>query len=161
MLRRDPGDSRAHLALGRRQFRDGRFEEACESLHRAVHRLTSRHPNPETGEAHYYLGLTLRTLGRNEEAYAAFYKATWNFAWRAPAYYELALFDCLGREWRTAAEHAAEALETNRRHHQASVLLALLERRSGRPEQAAPRLDAVLERDPFDPLALWASSASQ
>ncbi|MFW6354590.1 MAG: DUF5107 domain-containing protein, partial [Verrucomicrobiota bacterium] len=161
VLRRDPGDSRAHLALGRRQFRDGRFEEACESLHRAVHRLTSRHPNPETGEAHYYLGLTLRTLGRNEEAYAAFYKATWNFAWRAPAYYELALFDCLGREWRTAAEHAAEALETNRRHYQASVLLALLERRSGRPEQAALRLDAVLERDPFDPWALWEASASQ
>ena len=50
---------------------------------RAVDRLTSLNPNPEVGEAHYLLGLTLSRLGRDDEAYAAFAKATWLDAWVA------------------------------------------------------------------------------
>lgn len=155
VLRRDPRDSRAHLAVGRKRFKEGRFAEASESLRAAIGGLTKRHPNPETGEAHYYLGLALNALGKSDEAYEALYKATWNFAWRAPAYFELALIDSLRGEWRTAAEHAREASETNRRHHQAQVLHAILERRAGNHREAEDILRLVLERDAFDPWALW------
>ena len=41
---------------------------------RALQRLLRRNPNPYDGEALYNLGLTLRYLGRDDEAYAAFYK---------------------------------------------------------------------------------------
>ncbi|KAF0093561.1 MAG: hypothetical protein E1N59_2694 [Puniceicoccaceae bacterium 5H] len=153
-LRRDPGEARAHLGLGRKLLRQGAFEKARAALQRAVDRLTARHPNPETGEAHYYLGLALRYLGRCEEAYAALYKSTWNYAWRAPAYFELACLDLRRSDERKAREHAEEALETNRRHHQALVLLAALDRRNQREPQALARLQRVLQRDPLDPWAL-------
>ncbi len=58
-------------------------------------RLTSRNPNPADSQAYYGLGMTLKGMGRQEEAYAAFYKAAWNYAWRSAAHYALAqVHDC-------------------------------------------------------------------
>jgi hypothetical protein len=60
-LRRDPGDARCHLGLGKRALRRGWLAEAGEHFSAAIARLTSRHPNPVTGEAHYHLGLVRRS----------------------------------------------------------------------------------------------------
>ena len=84
-LRRDPDDSRCNLALGRWHMRRGELSDAEEHLRTSIARLTSRNPNPRDGEAYYQLGLCLRQQAfanpRNsnllEDAYAAFYKATW------------------------------------------------------------------------------------
>lgn len=54
----------------------GQFEAAAGHFETAMNRLTFRHPNPETGEAHYYLGLSQRFLGNLEVAYPLIYKAT-------------------------------------------------------------------------------------
>ena len=85
LLRRDPGDCRAHLLYGKRLFARGLFEEARDHFAAAVARLTFRHPNPYTGEAHYYLGLALDFLGDDEAAYDAYAKAAWDGAWKPPA----------------------------------------------------------------------------
>lgn len=90
-LRRDPGDARCNQALGLWHLRRGEAAAAERCLRAAVGRLTARNPNPADGEAHYGLGLALRARGgRDKEAYAAFYKSTWNWAWRSPAFYQLA-----------------------------------------------------------------------
>jgi tetratricopeptide (TPR) repeat protein len=85
LLQRDPGDCRAHILYGKRLFSRGLFKEAKDHFAAAVARLTFRHPNPYTGEAHYYLGLTLDFLGDDAAAYDAYAKAAWDAAWVLPA----------------------------------------------------------------------------
>jgi len=80
-LRRDPLDARCNNGLGLWHLRHGEFAEAETHFRKAIERLTRRNSNPYDGEAYYNLGLCLRYLGRDEEAYAAFYKATWNQSW--------------------------------------------------------------------------------
>ena len=93
LLRRDPGDCRAHILYGKRLLSRGLFVEARDHFAAAVARLTFRHPNPYTGEAHYYLGLALDFLGEDDLAYDAYYKATWDGAWKTPAETRLAMID--------------------------------------------------------------------
>src|SRR5690606_17588721 len=82
-LRRDPGDARCNNALGRWHLHRGEWAEAEACFRRAIERLTLRNANPYDGEPHYDLGQTLRHLGRDAEAYAAFHKAVWNQAWQS------------------------------------------------------------------------------
>ena len=93
-LRRDPLDARCNNALGLWHLKRGEFAEAETYFRRAIERLTRRNANPYDGEAYYNLGLCLRHLGRDDEAYAAFYKAVWNQAWMAAGYHALAEIDC-------------------------------------------------------------------
>jgi len=148
-LRRDAGDARCHVALGRRRLADGRLAAATEHFEKAVARLTSRHPNPVTGEAHYYLGLARDFLGQSDAAYPALYKATWNYEWRAAAYYRLACIDCRRGDYDTAEAHLAAALATNADLQQARVLQAAIRRRLGRAG-GAEILAGVLAVDPLD-----------
>jgi len=60
---------------------------------RAMTGLTRRNPNPRDGEPYYNLGLTLRYLDRDQEAYNAFNRATWNSAWQPAALLDLAELD--------------------------------------------------------------------
>ena len=52
-------------------------------------------------------------LGREEEAYAAFYKAAWNQAWQGAAYHALAELDCRRGDWTTALDHLDRSLRLN------------------------------------------------
>ncbi|MBI5380308.1 MAG: DUF5107 domain-containing protein [Opitutae bacterium] len=149
-LRRDPQDARCHLAIGRRLLRRGCLAQAVPHFEQAIARLTVKHPNPVTGEAHYYLGLTLRLLGRHADAYRLLYKATWNYEWRAAAYYELAALDCRKSDFRQALVHLEASLDTNRQNNKARVLKAAALRRLGRNAEAAATLDALCAVDPLD-----------
>ncbi len=150
MLRRDPGDARAHLGLGRRLLRSGQFTTAAAHFEKSIARLTSRHPNPVTGEAHYYLGLARRWQDRPELAHGLFYKATWTYEWRASAYYQIAALDCYRGDFATALTHLEHALDTNRQNNKAHVLKAAALRRLGRTAEARAVLDALLAIDPLD-----------
>jgi tetratricopeptide (TPR) repeat protein len=59
-LRRDPGDSRCHNAMGLWHLRRGEFEQSEEHFRAAIARLTMRNANPADGEACYNLGQCLR-----------------------------------------------------------------------------------------------------
>ncbi len=148
-LRRDPGDARSNLALGRRALRAGRFAEAGTFFQNSIARLTRRHPNPETGEAHYFLALTHFYQDRPDEAYAALSKATWNFAWRGAARYLLACIDSRRDALAPAQAHLREAMLANGDHSKAKVLLAALRRREGHSDSADP-LRELLRTDPLD-----------
>jgi len=149
-LRRDEGDSRTLVALGRRWLEQGRFAESAELFERAVRRLTHRHPNPYTGEAHYYLGLACRFQDRMEDAYGAFYKSIWNYEWRSPGYYGLASIDCLKEDYETALEHLELSLDTNRQNSKALVLKAAILRKTGRSEEGLRIIEELLASDPLD-----------
>ena len=154
-LRRDPGDARCHQALGLWRLRRGEFPEAEKHFRKAIARLTSRNPNPSDGEAYYYLGLTLRHLGREEEAYAAFYKAAWNQAWAGASHHALAELDCRRAHWEPALDHLSRSLRLNADNSGARNLKVLVLRkfvgtRSVSCSEAAAFLRETLALDPLD-----------
>lgn len=104
-IRRDPQDSRANAALGLWHLRRGEFTLTETHLCIAIQRMTKRNPKPSDGEPCYNQGLMLGYLDRQEESYAAFYKATWSAAWKAAAYHRLAEIDCARQDWHIALEH--------------------------------------------------------
>lgn len=136
-LRRDPGDSRCNYALGRWHLRRGEFALAEERLRAAIERLTEKNPNPEDGGAYYSLGMALAYQARQEEAYAAFYKATWNAAWRGPAYHRLAEIDNARGDCELALEHVEMALRLDADNLNARNLKVMVLRALGRAEAEA------------------------
>lgn len=157
LLRRDPGDARANIMMGRRLYARGCFPQAAEHLDRAIARLTFRHPNPYTGEAHYCLGLVRFRQEREAEAYAAFYKAAWDAAWCAPAYYALACIDFRRGDTEKALAHCDASLDADRRNGKAITLRAIALRALGHEAEAEAALRAHLAKDPLDHWARWES----
>ena len=154
VLQRDPKDSRCNITLGRQKLSRGQFDEAARHFEAAISRLTLRHPNPETGEAHYFLGLVHRFQGNASAAYPLFAKAAWNFAWRAAANFELACLDLKNGDTTTALRHVEESLETHATNNKAQVLKAICLRKLGRAPEAIKTLEALLEVDRLDHWAL-------
>ena len=146
----DPLDARAHLALGRRFLNRGDFQTSRRHLESAVSRLTSRHPNPVSGEAHYHLGLVHRLMGNHDSAHACFAKAAWSYEWRCSSHYQLATLACRAGRPDAAIAHLDESLATNRDHHKAITLQALVLHHLGRNEEAMALLASLQRIDPLD-----------
>jgi tetratricopeptide (TPR) repeat protein len=149
-LRRDPDDSRCNNALGAWHLKRGEFVESEKHFSRAIARLTRRNANPADGEAYYNLGLTLRFLNRDDEAYAAFYKACWNQAWMAAGYHALAEIDCCRKDWATALEHLDHSLRFGTDNLRARNLKTIVLRKLKREKDASALLRQTLALDPLD-----------
>jgi len=153
-LRRDPGDARLNNAMGLLALRRGEFARAESFFSAGIRRLTERNPNPRDGEPYYNLGLALGWLQRAEEAYEAFYKATWNYAWRSAAYYEMGKISCGRGDFAEALRHLNDSLKSDAENLKARDLEAAVLRRMDRNAEARQLLDETLQRDPLDLLAL-------
>ena len=77
-LKRDPGDIRINNAYGSLLMRRGCFQAAEAHFRTAIKRATWKNPNPYDSEPYYNLGLSLFYQERYDEAFDAFYKATWS-----------------------------------------------------------------------------------
>jgi tetratricopeptide (TPR) repeat protein len=149
-LRRDPLDSRCNNAMGLFHLRRGEFQHAKRYFNKAIQRLTHRNSNPCDGEAYYNLGICLRHVGRSEEAYSLFYKATWNQAWAGASYHALAEIDCSRHDWIAAREHLSRALRFNAENLRARNLQVIASRKLGKQNEAAALLKDILALDPLD-----------
>ncbi len=149
-LRRDPLDARCNNALGLWHFKRGEFATAEAHFRAAIRRLTRRNENPYDGEPLYNLGLTLRHLGRDKEAYAALYKATWNHAWAAASHHALAEIDCTRGDWAMALGHLNRSLRFDTENLRARNLKAIVLFRLNRNEEAEALLRETLSIDPLD-----------
>jgi tetratricopeptide (TPR) repeat protein len=149
-LRRDPEDSRVNNALGRMHLRRGELGLAENCFRVAIARLTLRNPNPYDSEAYYNLGMTLLFQDRADEAYDAFYKATWSAAWRGPGYHRLAEIDLRQGRLAAALEHVSRSLRADSENSNARNLKVVILRRLGRVDEANAELDAMLRLDPLD-----------
>lgn len=150
---RDPMDVRCNNALGLLRLRRGQFPEAEKYFQHAIKRLTHRNPNPYDGEPFYNLGLALKYQGRNEEAIAAFYKSTWNQAWKSSAHYALATIACQSGALEEALNLLQHSICVNTSHSKASNLRAAILRHLGQNAEARKLVLKTLENDPLD---LWA-----
>ncbi|MGA2694315.1 MAG: DUF5107 domain-containing protein, partial [Opitutaceae bacterium] len=157
-LRRDPGDCRCNLAIGRWHLRRGEFPDAERHLRVSISRLVARNPNPYDGEAYYQLGLCLRRQAfgggpgstRLDDAYAAFFKATWNQAWQPAGFHALAEIDAFRGDWAQGLDHADRALQANANNLRARDLKAIVLFRMGREADARRLLRETLAIDPLD-----------
>ena len=149
-IRRDPLDSRCNNGLGLRALRRGEFSVARTYFENAIKRQTSLNPNPYDGEAYYNLGITLTFLGQYDDAYAAFYKSTWNQAWQSAAYLAIAELDCRKFDWNKALEHVERSLRLNTDNLRARDLRALILRKMGFEEDALEALQDTLALDSMD-----------
>ena len=152
-LRRDPGDARCNLAMGKLHLRRGSFEGAEAYFRKAIQRLTALNFNPYDGEAHYSLGVCLQYQGRLDEAYQAYNKATWNFAWQSASFYHLATIDLARKQTGKALEHLEHSLHANNDNAGARALKAAVLRHAGQLEAAASLAEQAIAMDPLD---FWA-----
>src|SRR5439155_15906747 len=95
-------------------------------------------------------GLCLRDLNRDDKAYAAFYKATWNQAWASASYHALAEIDCTRRDWATALDHLNRSLRLDTDSLRARNLKVMVLRKSGQTTEAALLLQETLRLDRLD-----------
>ncbi len=149
-LKRDPGDIRCNNAYGTLLLRRGQFSQSEAYFHAAIARMTARNPNPYDSEAYVNLGLVLRYQGREDEAYDAFYKATWTAAQQESAHYFLACIDSARGEYETALMHIDRSLVRNAHSLKARALRGLLLDQLGRHEEAATWYAENLRLDAFD-----------
>ncbi|HEX4645382.1 MAG TPA: tetratricopeptide repeat protein, partial [Verrucomicrobiae bacterium] len=149
-LRRDPLDSRCNNALGLWHLKRGELIEAEKLFRKAVERLTRRNANPCDGEACYNLGLCLRHLNRDGEAYDSFYKATWNQAWAAAGYHNLAELDCARKDWSAALQHLDQSLRLDTDNLRARNLKVMVLRKLGKNIEAELLLQSTRQLDPLD-----------
>jgi len=151
-LRRDPSDARCNNAMGTSRLSRGDFAGAEKYYRQAVKTLTRLNPNPYDGEPLYNLGMALKYQGRFDEAYTAFYKAIWSYAWQAASYYALAEIDCHRGDFEKALEHLNRSLSTNALNNKARALKAAVLRRLERFEEAETLLTQAVAHDLLD---LW------
>ena len=149
-LRRDSGDSRVNNALGLWRLRRGELDLAAAHFETAIARLTRLNPNPYDGEPYYNLGVAERFRGHEKQAYEAFYKATWNAAWRAPAYFALAEINASRSEWQTAHDHLQRSLAAESDNLNARNLMVLMLTKLGRIDEAAQQHREIRALDPLD-----------
>lgn len=149
-LRRDSGDVRCNNALGLLLMRRGQFEKAQPYFERAIETLTKRNPNPYNGEPYYNLGCCLRFQLNLDEAYSAFYKSSWNAAWKDPAYFSIAQIDAMRKNWDAALENVEQSLLRNWHNHKARQLKASLLRKKENIDEALKWVKASLEIDRFN-----------
>ena len=166
-LRRDGLDARANNALGLWHLRRGEFGLAEACFRRAIERLTRHNANPYDGEPFYNLGLCLRHQidaaeasdpaadDRFRQAYAAFYKATWNQAWSSAGYHALAEMDCRQGHFATALEHLDRCLRHDSDNLRARDLRAVVLGKLDRQAEAERAVRDTLALDPLDWWARW------
>jgi tetratricopeptide (TPR) repeat protein len=148
-LRRDPNDSRCNNGMGLWYHKHGQFAKAEPYFRAAIQTLTARNPNPYDGEAYYNLGLCLTRMGRYNEAFDAFYKATWNAAWQDTGFLELSRIATRRKSYQQALELIERSLVRNWHGHSARHLKVALLRKTGKIEQARRLIDDTLAIDKF------------
>ena len=154
-LSRDPEDSRVNNALGLWHLRRGEFDAAAEHFQTAIKRLTLLNPNPYDGEPHYNLGITERFREREKQAYDAFYKATWNAAWRGPAYLALAEIDASRKQWEIALDHVKRCLLADADNLAALNLKAIVLEKLGLLGAADETHREIRNLDPLEIMSRW------
>jgi tetratricopeptide (TPR) repeat protein len=153
-LRRDPGDARVNTALGLLFLKRGLYGDAEAKFRTALERLTKNYTRPLDGDASYYLGVALRSLDREAEAEDAFFRASWDAAWTAPAYYQIAEIACRRGDFAAARERLEMTLALNGRDTRALGLLSAALRHLDRSAEAAEAASKALAIDPLDVRAL-------
>jgi tetratricopeptide (TPR) repeat protein len=150
-LRRDPGDIEANIGMGRLALRRAQFTDAEKYFRTALARLTANYTTTKNAEPLYYLGVALKAEDKTDEAFDAFYKATWSQEWKSPAYFALGEIASLRGNFTAALEFADQAIDANALNIRAHGLKAAALRHLGRTNEAVKIVEFAAQKiDPLD-----------
>lgn len=149
-LKRDPKDIRNNNALGLWYLRRGQFATSEAFFRKTIETSIARNPNPYDTECYYNLGLALKFMGKNSEAYKYFYKATWSNAWKDNGFFSLAQIDLEKGDFEVALEHAEASLDCNANNNKSYVLCSAAYRKLKKTSSAMTVAYEGLRRDPFN-----------
>ena len=149
-LRRSPGDIRCNNAMGLLLLRRGQFEKAERYFRTAIRTLTGRNPNPYDSEPYYNLGWSYKLQNRHDEAFEAFYKATWNDAWQHSGFLNLARIAATQKNYVDALALIERSLLRNYHSSTTRHLKTALLRRLDRRDEAQALIKQSLAIDPFN-----------
>ena len=154
-LQRDSEYVPALLAMAEYKYQNAFYAEALEYAQKAVKVLSRCNERHKSGYAYYLTGLILLACGERDNAYDAFYKASWNMDSYSAAMTQIAAIDGCRNDWRKMREHSENALRYNTENPLAGVYLAIAHLKSGKPAQCAEILDGILGADPLNHLARY------
>jgi tetratricopeptide (TPR) repeat protein len=154
-IEKSPNDYRANIAMGIRRVHQWRYEEAEMYLKKAADKLKVAYIQPKEGELFYYLGLAQKWLGKEEEAYDNFFRATWYYEWYSSSYYQLALIESKRGNYKRASEFIANAYSTNNNDGSINVIYSSLLRKNNKTRDAIALIDRLLEKDPINFAAIY------
>lgn len=149
-LRRDPGDIRTNIAVGKIHLSNFNYIAARNCFAKAIKRLTKDYTRPADCEAPYLQGLTLKALEFYDEAVDTLYRATWDYAWHSAAYQELAGISCIRGNFIKALEEINKSLSTNTENNSAISLKASILRKLKDYKGALLTIGDIPEKDPLD-----------
>lgn len=149
-LKRDAKDIRINNAYGCLLMRRGNYKEAETHFNKAIERLTWKNPNPYDSEAYYNLGLVQFYQRKYDEAFDAFYKATWSNEQQEMSFYFLAVLAMRKGDLEDAMAFIDKALIKNSHNIKARGVRACLLRKLGQIEEARQYCEENLEIDGFD-----------
>lgn len=149
-LKRDKYDTRINNAYGQLLLRRGLFKESEKYFNTALERLTLMHPNPYDSEPYYNLGLSLFFQEKYEEAFDAFYKASWKSELQEMAFYYLAAIANRRGDFEEALALIDKGLVKNAHNVKALGLKACILYGMGRNDDALAQIEDNLKIDCFD-----------
>jgi len=150
-LRRDSGNIAANTGMGLLNLRNAKYAVAEKYFRKAIERLTAQYTTSKNAEPIYYLGVALKGQGRFDEAFTAFYKATWSQEWKSPSYFSLAEIASLRGDFPAALNMVNSSLDANAFHIRAYGLKAAILRHLGRADEAINLIAfAKAKCDPLD-----------
>ena len=149
-LKRNPKDIRNNNSMGVWLLRRGKFALSGEYFQKAIENQLEQNPNPYNGEPLYNNGVALYYQGKFEKAYASFYKATWNAAWKSASFLFLARISALEGKFLRGLSESEESLVANWHNHHARHLKTILLRKLNKTEEALKMADESLSIDRFN-----------
>ena len=150
VLSRDPNDTRCNIQMGIDYKQRAMYEEAKKHFRTAINRLTKDYTRPRSCEALYHLGLVLQAQGKYNTAYDTLSRATWDYAYHAAAFYNLAQIASIRKNYIEALEHINHSLTTNSKNTKALNLKSAILRKLGKYENAGKITEEVLDIDVLD-----------
>jgi tetratricopeptide (TPR) repeat protein len=152
-LKRDPLDTRCNTQMGIICKERGEYEQAADYFRKALQRLTRDYTHPRDCEPFYHLGIILKDQEKFDAAYDTLYKAAWDQAFAAAAYYQLAQISTSRKEFQRALEELNRSLACNHSNLNACLLKSAVLRYLGDREEAQKVIHEVLDIDILNFLA--------
>lgn len=149
-LKRDSGDSRINNAYGLLLLRRGLFKESIAYFDAAIKRLTERNPNPYNSEPYYNLGLAKYYVDELDDAFDAFFKATWSSEQQEMSYYYLACIATIRNDYDDALLYVNKSLIKNAHNMKARALKSHIFNKQGKYQESLKYGEETLSIDPFE-----------
>ena len=154
-VRRDHYNSTANLLLGSLAEKAGKYEEAAAYYRNSIQRITGNYTRPRDCEALFRLGVVLKKLKKYEAAVDTLYRATWDHAWYAAAYNELAEISASQGRFEEALEQVNRSISQNDINPKTQALKSAVLRHIGDRADAGITARRALQLDPLDHMAAF------